>query len=225
VALARALASEPDILLLDEPFGALDLPIRTELRDMLLGLKQSVDITIVIVTHDLTDAFLLGQKIVMIEDGRILQTGSREDVFYRPATVRAAELVATRNILQGKVIGQEGSLAVVLWNHQTLKVAVDKHLATNTPVHLCIRPTQIMIRRPETEDGAGQHNVFQGAIVDEVISMETYRLFVSLGPADLRYDLEIDLPGYVYFRLGLDTRKEIEFSIRPEAVHLIPSGN
>jgi molybdate transport system ATP-binding protein len=224
VALARALAREPDTLLLDEPFGALDVGIRSELREALVSLQERRSLTAVVVTHDLADAFLLGQRIVVIDHGRVLQQGTREDVFYRPATRRVAEFVETRNIFRATVAGVEHGVVRLVWNGVSLEADLPPGVALRPgqAVDVCIRPTRIMIKPPEVESYAGRQNVFCGAIVDEIIGAETYRLFVRLDGSPNPRDLEIELPGYVYFRLGLDRTKAIEMSVRRELVHVIP---
>ncbi|HZP25798.1 MAG TPA: ABC transporter ATP-binding protein [Dehalococcoidia bacterium] len=224
VALARAMAFQPDILLLDEPFGALDAGIRSELRQGLLALRQASSVTLVMVTHDLGEAFLLGEKIVVLDKGRVLQSGSREDVFYRPQSRRVAELVGIGNILRGSIRSSQGGSLELDWRQVRLRVASNLQLMPGSEVDFCIRPTQIMIR-PANRDGYERENAFCGDIVEEVVGAEMHRLFIRLDRSQARYDLEIELPGYVYFRLGLDTRKRIEMSVRPEMIHVIaPAG-
>ncbi len=233
VALARALAFRPEVLLLDEPFSSLDSAIRTELREELLALQRRTGVTTVVVTHDLEDAFLLGQHMAVIDGGRVLQEGAREEVFYRPASRRVAEFVRTRNVLRGTVLSADGEATRIGWRGLELE-APPQPLAPGTPVDVCIRPTQIMIMRPD-RPSQPRHNAFHGCIVHESVQAETYRLFLRLarpvahestpvhgGPQD--HDLEIELPGYVYFRLGLDRRKDVAVSIRREAVHVIRGG-
>ncbi len=225
VALARALAFQPDILLLDEPFSALDAPLRAELRDAIVSLQESRGIPILIVTHDLSDAFSLGSRIVVIEGGRVLQQGSREDIFYRPSTRRVGELVGTRNYLSMTVRDVSGGVVHLDWAGRPIAAAVyPTHaappLAPGQRVEACVRPTQIMIRRPgDTYDA--RPNVLAGHITQEVMGSEIYRLFVRVAGSSARHDLEIELPAYTYFRLGLDREKDIELSILPEAVHII----
>lgn len=94
VALARALAYEPDLLLLDEPLSALDRPVRDELRRELRRLQLEAGVSTVLVTHDCDEAALLAGDVIVIEDGRSLQSGTRDAVFGAPASVRAARLLA-----------------------------------------------------------------------------------------------------------------------------------
>ena len=100
VGLARAFATDADILLMDEPFSALDPLIRTRLQDELLALQARVKKTILFVSHDLDEALRLGNQISVLEGGRILQTGSVQDIVLRPAHARVAEFVQHMNPLQ-----------------------------------------------------------------------------------------------------------------------------
>jgi sulfate/thiosulfate transport system ATP-binding protein len=86
VALARALARQPRILLLDEPFGALDAKVRRELRDALRQIHDELGLTSIFVTHDQEEAFALGDRVALLHQGRIEQFGAREEFFLRPAT-------------------------------------------------------------------------------------------------------------------------------------------
>ena len=113
VALGRALASDPAFLLLDEPFSALDAPTRTALTEQLLELESRVGAPTVLVTHDLAEAHALAQQLVVLDDGVILQSGPRDEVFGRPSSPRVGELVGVRNILQGTVSAVENGVATV----------------------------------------------------------------------------------------------------------------
>ncbi len=107
VGLARAFATEADILLMDEPFSSLDPLIRTKLQDELLALQARVKKTILFVSHDLDEALRLGNQISILEGGRILQTGSVNDIVLRPAHARVAEFVQHMNplhVLRGDMV-------------------------------------------------------------------------------------------------------------------------
>jgi glycine betaine/proline transport system ATP-binding protein len=99
VGLARAFATDADILLMDEPFSALDPLIRAKLQDELLALQAQVRKTIVFVSHDLDEALKLGDQVTIMEDGRIVQTGEAEDIVLRPSTGYVAEFVRHMNPL------------------------------------------------------------------------------------------------------------------------------
>jgi glycine betaine/proline transport system ATP-binding protein len=99
VGLARAFATDAPILLMDEPFSALDPLIRTRLQDELLELQQSLHRTIVFVSHDLDEAFKIGNRIAIMEGGRIVQCGTPQEIFSRPANEYVADFVAHMNPL------------------------------------------------------------------------------------------------------------------------------
>ena len=102
LALARALARPVDALLLDEPFSALDESLRADLRAELLRIRSELTIPIVFVTHDLREAYLLADSVAVIDNGRVLQHGSKEDVFQRPASRRVAQLTGVRTSSAGR---------------------------------------------------------------------------------------------------------------------------
>jgi glycine betaine/proline transport system ATP-binding protein len=107
VGLARAFATDADILLMDEPFSALDPLIRNKLQDELLELQDRLKKTIVFVSHDLDEAMKLGDKIVILEGGRIVQSGTAEDILLRPADAYVAEFVQHMNplnVLRGSAV-------------------------------------------------------------------------------------------------------------------------
>lgn len=106
LALARALASKPRLLLLDEPFSSLDPPRRLELRELLLDLHRQAGIGILYVTHDLDDAFFLGDHIIFLSSGTIEQAGSPEELYRRPATLSVANFVGRAAIVDGRVRGE-----------------------------------------------------------------------------------------------------------------------
>jgi sulfate transport system ATP-binding protein len=105
VALARALAPKPSILLLDEPFGALDAKVRVELRRWLRDLQKRQSITCVFVTHDQEEAMELADRVIIINKGKVEQAGTPEEVYDRPATPFVASFIGSSNVLSGVVEG------------------------------------------------------------------------------------------------------------------------
>jgi molybdate transport system ATP-binding protein len=150
VALAQALASAPRLLLLDEPFSAVDAPVRERLRRDLLTLLDAFQVPLVFVTHDFGEAYLLGQTIVIVGAGRVVQIGSPAEVAERPRTATVARLVGATNIFRGRVVDRrDGRL--------TLRAG---RLLARTPPHagpgrsagetvpFCIRPEKIRLTSP-----------------------------------------------------------------------------
>jgi molybdate transport system ATP-binding protein len=224
VALARALARRPGLLLLDEPFSALESALRRELRRDVLDLQEKEGFQVLMVTHDLDEAFEMAQRVIVLDDGRVHQEGSREEVFYRPASRRVARLVGIRNLFAARVVDRHEDGGLLLdWAGRRLEAAasaVAPPVAPGAVVDVAVRSSLVMVRRQE-DSYAGRANVFGGRIVEEAMGSETFRLFVRLAGSAERYDIEIELSAYTYFRLGLDREKEIDISLRPDAVHVM----
>jgi ABC-type Fe3+/spermidine/putrescine transport system ATPase subunit/ABC-type sulfate transport system permease component len=107
VALARALSCKGALVLLDEPFAALDAPLRTRLREEMLALQGEMDATTIIVTHDPEEAFLLADELLLLENGHVLQSGPLDAVFARPVSEAAARLLGADNIAAGEAVGPD----------------------------------------------------------------------------------------------------------------------
>jgi molybdate transport system ATP-binding protein len=221
VALARALALQPRLLLLDEPFAALDAALRDTLREELVQGQARWGIPTLIVTHDLADVFALGQRVIVYDGGRVLQQGTRDEVFFRPVSRRVAEFVRTGNILPAVVERVEAETLWLRWQGHGLATA-PLPLPPGTSVDLCIRPTQVLIVRPDRVTTRPRENLLWGHIVGEVRHAEMYTLHLHLDDSAAKYDLEVLLPGYVYHRLGLETTRRILVELRRQALHVIP---
>ena len=221
VALARALAVQPQLLLLDEPFAALDAPLRGALRQELAQVQARWGITTLLVTHDLADAFALGQRVIVSDGGRVIQQGTRDAVFFRPLTRRVAEFVGTGNILPAVVEQMTAGTLWLQWQGRRI-AAVPAQFVPGTPVYLCIRPTQILIVRPDRLAERERENLLCGDIVGTLMQAETYTLHLRLDESDTAYDLEVALPGYVYHRLSLESQRRIVVELRRQALHVIP---
>jgi molybdate transport system ATP-binding protein len=152
VALAQVLASDPRLLLFDEPFSAVDAPVRERLRRDLLGLLDAFRIPLVFVTHDFGEAYLLGQTIVIVAGGRVVQIGSPAEVAERPRTATVARLVGATNILRGRVVDVRGSDRTVRAGRLVVRAAA---AATDgggrEAVTFCIRPERIHVVRSAAE--------------------------------------------------------------------------
>ena len=137
VALARALVNRPKVLLLDEPLGALDLKLRQEMQLELKALQREVGITFVFVTHDQEEALTMSDRIAVMHEGRLLQVGTPEDIYQRPANRFIADFIGRTNLLEGTVAsGGE----VVLSNGMRVAAASDHPVGTKVAVSL--RPEQ-----------------------------------------------------------------------------------
>ena len=146
VALARALVNRPNVLLLDEPLGALDLKLRKQLQVELKRVQSEVGITFVYVTHDQEEALTLSDRIAVMNHGRVEQLGTPEALYERPATRFVADFIGTTNLLLGLVEATEADGALVrLGSGERCRVAPGD-LAVGTPVELSVRPESVVLQ-------------------------------------------------------------------------------
>ncbi len=138
VAIARALVNEPNVLLLDEPLGALDLKLRKEMQYELKRIQQEVGITFIFVTHDQEEALTMSDKIVVMKEGEIQQVGSPTEIYNEPANAYVASFIGESNIIPGTMVKDE----LVRFDETDFE-CIDKGFRTNEPVDVVIRPEDI----------------------------------------------------------------------------------
>lgn len=226
VALARVLVTRPRLLLLDEPFSALDGPTRARLRRNLLRLQAELDLPTIFITHDLAEAYLLADQIAVIEAGKLLQLGPPEAVVYRPAHRSVAELTGGSNFFNGQIIAKNQAETIIRVGDVPL-VAPPMPADTDDQVQLSIRGERVMLIRKDAPVGPRENQV-QGCIVNELTDGLNHKLFFKLNEGqrltDSRYDLEIVVPAYVYERLGVAGDKCWSATIKREAIHVFCQG-
>jgi sulfate transport system ATP-binding protein len=145
VALARALAPKPSLLLLDEPFGALDAKVRVELREWIRRLHKERNITSVFVTHDQEEAMDLADRVIVLHKGRVEQIGTPEEIYDRPATEFVASFVGANNVLKGEVKDGQAALG-------TLAVHAPPGTGDGASVRAFVRPHDVELKaQGETE--------------------------------------------------------------------------
>ena len=228
VALARALAAEPSLLLLDEPFSALDAPLRSVLRREVAALRRRLDVTALFVTHDLSEAYALADRIVVMDDGHVLQEGPRADVFDAPASRRVAELTEVRNMIPGEVVAfAEGNTIVrTPWFNASLGRPA---AALTRNVFVCIRPEYVLLVRDGYERRNPGDALVEGTVVEDQPLGNTHRLLVSVKSEDSDVAepllLEVDVPAHPYQRLGVSTRPNWQLVLTTEHMTLVPREN
>ena len=140
IAIARALVNEPDVLLLDEPLGALDLKLRKEMQLELKSMQQQLGITFIYVTHDQEEALTMSDTIVVMNSGRILQIGPPKTIYDEPKNAFVARFIGESNIIRGTMVHDE----LVSFSGVDFP-CVDSGLGENVPVDVVIRPEDIVI--------------------------------------------------------------------------------
>jgi spermidine/putrescine transport system ATP-binding protein len=146
VALARALVNRPNVLLLDEPLGALDLKLRKQLQVELKRVQTEVGITFVYVTHDQEEALTMSDRIAVMNRGRVEQLGTPEELYERPLTRFVADFIGTTNLLTGSVESVDAEYAFVRLASHDLCVVGRSDLAVGTSLELSIRPESVELR-------------------------------------------------------------------------------
>jgi sulfate transport system ATP-binding protein len=141
VALARALAIEPKVLLLDEPFGALDAKVRQGLRRWLRRLHDTVHVTSLLVTHDQEEALEVADRVVVMNEARIEQTGTPEEVFHHPATEFVMDFMGSVNLFHGRIESGKAVFGPMVMEHSSGGVVEGQ------TARLFVRPYDLEIRR------------------------------------------------------------------------------
>ncbi len=173
VALARALVNRPDVLLLDEPLGALDLKLRREMQDELVRLQRESETTFVHVTHDQEECFACATEVAVMRLGAIEQVGTPRAIYRHPATEFAASFLGSANKVAATILADRGDGGYrVRWGGRELNVGGPPGLAPGAAVTLVIRPEEI-----EVADGAAPgERWLSGTLVDVQEAASTVRL-------------------------------------------------
>ena len=168
-ALARALVNQPEVLLLDEPIGALDLKLRKELQLELMRLQRQMGTTFVFVTHDQEEALIMSDRIAVMNRGRIEQMDSGLDLYEKPRTPFVARFLGSCNLIEGSFNGftapHEGSLQTVMGMVQFESARLRKTLARGENIILAVRPEKLMLGFAGGEEWI---NSFHG-VVEEIV--------------------------------------------------------
>ena len=180
IALARALVFEPSILLLDEPLGALDRKLREELQLEIKHLHEELQITVVYVTHDQSEALTMSDRIVVLNEGAIEQAGTPNELYQRPANRFVAEFFGESNFFTGPVVEVQGQICTVKTEDglQVSGILQDSSVNLKEPT-LMIRPESIM---PVSEPG-GLPITFEGKVEEVIYLGEVTKYRIRLGPS------------------------------------------
>lgn len=174
VALARALALEPDVLLLDEPLGALDAKIRVELRRSLKSIQRKSGVAAILVTHDQEEAFDLGDRIGVMNFGRLIEVGKPHELYQHPKTEYVASFLGSANLLLGEIRGKE----VFLGYHSFPLPDEGSQIQSNDRAQILFRPEDVALAASAEELGC--FPLSEGTIIERGFNGADERLRISL---------------------------------------------
>jgi len=232
VALGRALAVDPDLVLLDEPLSALDAPLRHALREELGRTIREWGKAAVLVTHDFAEAYRLGDRVIVYEAGRVVQSALRSELLWQPASEAVARIIGIRNVLRGTVIKATPDRIQLRWRGLTLEAVNSPTRAylppPEAPIAFFIRPEYVRLIRKDRGAPDPQHhmNLMSGRIVDETDFGTTWALRIRLDepgpPAQGEYDLEVEVPRLVYEILEIGRDRRWQLSVHRGSIQVLP---
>ncbi|MFA7268158.1 MAG: ABC transporter ATP-binding protein [Sterolibacterium sp.] len=221
VALARALAREPQVLLLDEPFSAVDQVTRRKLQQELARLRRELAIPIVLVTHDLDEARMLADRMVLLHRGESLQSGRPDEVLTQPANTAIAHLFGLNNLFEGKVVAGDAQGKTTLESLGVrLEVARSQGFAPGDRVNWVIPPEGILLQRRDHPSRGETENPVTGKVTDCIV-LGPYTQVVLL-PEGVRLPLTFSVPTHVAQRNELAAGTTVRVTLLAQAIHLMP---
>ena len=222
VSLARALVLDPRVLLLDEPFRALDAPTRTKIVEDFHALLADTDMTAVFVTHNMDEALLLGDRVAVILEGGLRQIGTPEQVFSNPADLDVAALVGVETVLSGRVVGVGSGQVIV--DICGIKIEAVGSANPNQDVLLLLRPEDVTLWMDDTLPLSSARNCLsgmitritpQGPLVKVVIECQE-----NAGTQCVRVVALVTRTSAK--QMGLEKNYNVSLTFKASAVHLIP---
>jgi len=199
IAIARALVNEPEVLLLDEPLGALDLKLRKEMQVELKHMQQTLGITFVYVTHDQEEALTMSDTIAVMNEAKILQIGTPEDIYNEPANAFVANFIGESNIINGEMIEDY----VVKFAGACFQ-CIDKGFSPNEAVDVVVRPEDVRI----LEDLSG---AIKGTVTQVIFK-------------GVHYEMRVEADGYtwkIHSTVQSPAGSQVSISIEPHLIHVM----
>jgi molybdate transport system ATP-binding protein len=224
IALARALAAEPRLLLMDEPLSALDEAIRERLQYDLMRLRENFDVPMIYVTHSHAEAFTLADRIIILDAGKVVEIGEKNDIFYRPQKRKTAEFLGVRNIFPcvvkaiippdlSAVPTQAGEMRVILFNAE-ICTPLYARFKPNDKVFLGINPIDVRL----VVSDRPKENLFDAMVVDILPMEKIHRIRVKL--LHQEHYITMDLERLACEKWKVKIGQIIQFSLRKNGIFL-----
>jgi tungstate transport system ATP-binding protein len=214
VSLARALVIDPDILLLDEPFSALDAPTRLSLLEDFQTIINDTHITTIFVTHDQDEALLLGDRVAVFLDGKLQQIGTPQVVFCAPANPQVAAFVGVETVIPGIVLSNDDGLVQVAAD--TFHLEAVGEVEAGRQVFLCLRPEDITLWGSEDIPTSSARNSLRGHIMRLTPQGPLVRVALDCGFPLVALVTKASVDG-----MGLEPGQKLQASFKATAAHLI----
>jgi molybdopterin-binding protein len=209
VALARALVTEPKVLLLDEPLSALDPETREKMQGELREMHRKVGVTVIHVTHDFEEAIALAHRVAVLNDGCIAQIGTPEEFLRRPSSEFVARFALSRNVFSGTVVGTENGCALIDIGGTKLKATTE----AKGEVRLSLRPEDILLSKEPLQSTA--RNCFLGVVSDIADRGSVSYVTVNLPP-----DFICIITRQALDELELRKGVEVWITFKASAIHV-----
>jgi molybdate transport system ATP-binding protein len=222
VAVARALARDPRVLLLDEPFSAVDRSTRQILYRELASLRRDLAMPVVLVTHDLDEAAMLADRMSILHRGRTLQAAPPHALMARPANSLVARLVDLKNVFRGKVLSSDAGTGTTLLEGlgQRLECVLDARFAAGAEVSWAIPGSHVILHRRDRPSRGERENPVRGVIADFLPLGENVSTVIAIEATGER--LQVTFPLHVARRNGLESGAEVVVSLLRDGIHLMP---
>ena len=229
VSLARALIVNPEIILMDEPFSNLDIISKTKVRKLIKDINRELKISILLVTHDIEDVVNLSDKMFILNDGKIQDSGHPKEVLKKPSSIDTAFLLGTENILNG-IISETDR------RNNTIKIKVkdrngDKeagviieadfqgNFEAGEQVFLAVRPEEIIILREDRDVSKPvRENRFSGKIISSIFTSRMMEISIK---SEENLELKVLIPFHAYEVMNLFEGKTVNVSLKKSSIHLI----
>ncbi len=221
IALARALAVEPKVLLLDEPFGALDAKVRKELRRWLRRLHDDLHVTSIFVTHDQEEALEVADRVVLMNSGKIEQIGSPQEVWDHPASPFVYGFLGDVNLFHGRA--HEGEMRIGEDQHGVRLASPEHHAAQDAKAFAYVRPHDLDVRRYRAGEGAGNGiaaTLVRAIVVGPIARLELLPQDASAaGNGDI---IEAHIPAQQFAEMALKEGETLVLTPRKARVFVAP---
>ena len=220
VAVARALARDPQVLLLDEPFSAVDRVTRQKLYRELAELRRTLALPIVLVTHDLDEAAMMADRMSILHRGRTLQTGTPREVMTRPADALVARLVDLRNVYEGRVVALADGARGLEWHGRMLEATIPSRFAADERVAWCIPMAGVRLKRRDRAQEGPRENPLDGFVSECVTLGEDTTL--ALRVDGMATPLWLRLSTHIAERDAIRVGAALQVCLLAEALHVMP---